>query len=179
MMANPTRILLLATLAALCVPPAAAQDGPAPAARPAAAAPVAAKPAPTKPIAAEPVPPRVDATFRLWDGDRNGVLSLQEFRTGWIALRREGVRESRQRAQFDKVDANDNGAIDAGEYQNLLLVERAGKAAPALVAFDANRNGRLEFVEYQDMIRRLGPRNTPRQPAASTAGTPASKGNTK
>jgi len=174
MMANPIRILLLVAAAAFCAPPASAQDAPAPATKS-----VAAKPAAAKPIAAEPVPPRVDATFRLWDGDRNGVLSLQEFRAGWIALRREGVRDSRQRAQFDKVDANDNGAIEAGEYQKLLLVERAGKSAPALAAFDANRNGRLEFVEYQDMVRKLAPRNTPRQPAASTAGTPASKGNTK
>lgn len=173
MMANPIRILFLVAAAAFCASSASAQDKPAPATKPA-----AAKPAAAKSIAAEPVPPRVDATFRLWDGDRNGVLSLQEFRNGWIALRREGVRDSRQRAQFDKVDANDNGAIEAGEYQKLLLVERAGKSAPALAAFDANGNGRLEFVEYQDMVRKLAPR-TPRQPAASTAGTPASKGNTK
>lgn len=169
MMRLPTRIVLLAALALPWA--AAAQDK-------AAAGPVAARPA-TPAVVAEPVPPRVDATFRLWDLDRNGVLSLQEFRTGWTTLRREGVRQSRQRAQFDKVDANDNGAIDAGEYQELLLVERAGKSAPALSAFDANRNGRLEFVEYQDLVRRLAPQRARPQPAATTTGTPASKGNTK
>lgn len=159
------RMVLAAALAACCAMPVQAQDTPA--ARPAAPA--------GKPVAAEPVPPRVDATFRLWDQDRNGVLSLQEFRTGWTTLRRDGVRQSRQRAQFDKVDANDNGAIDAGEYPNLLLVKRAGAKAPALATFDANRNGRLEFVEYQDLVRRMAPQRA----ARATTGTPASKGNTK
>ena len=165
MTANPTRIVLIAALATFCASPAFAQDKPA-------TKPVVAKPAAAKPIVAEPVPPRVDATFRLWDQDRNGVLSQQEFRTGWATLRRDGVRASRQRAQFDKVDASNNGAIDAGEYPNLLLVKRAGASAPPLADFDANRNGRLEFVEYQDLVRRLSPSRKARQPAAPT-GTPA------
>lgn len=166
---QPTRLALAAAvLALLWAASAQAQDR------------AAASPAATKAVAAEAVPPRVDATFRLWDRDRNGVLSLQEFRTGSASLRREGVRQSRQRVQFDKVDANDNGAVDAGEYPALLLVERAGKSAPALSAFDANRNGRLEFVEYQGLVRRLAPPRARPQPAATTTtGTPASKGNTK
>ena len=168
---RPTRIAFIAAPALLWAASVQAQER--------GAGPAAAKPAVAKPVAAEPVPPRVDATFRLWDQDRNGVLSLQEFRAGSASLRREGVRQSRQRAQFDKVDANNNGAIDASEYQGMLLVERAGKTAPALSAFDANRNARLEFVEYQDLVRRLAPQRARRQPAATTTGTPASKGNTK
>ena len=182
MTANPSRIALFAALAAFCASPAFAQDKPAPkpvVAKPVVAKPVSAKPAAAKPIIAEPVPPRVDATFRLWDRDRNGALSLQEFRAGWTTLRRDGVRASRQRAQFDKVDASNNGAIDAGEYPNLLLVKRAGASAPPLADFDANRNGRLEFVEYQDLVRRLSPSRATRQPAAPTTGAPARKGNTK
>jgi len=177
MMANPTRIVLLAALAAFCAVPASAQDKPA--TKPLVAKPASAKSATAKPIVAEPVPPRVDATFRLWDKDRSGTLSLQEFRTGWATLRREGARASRQRAQFDKVDASNNGAIDAGEYPSLLLVKRAGASAPPLAEFDANRNGRLEFVEYQDLVRRMSPSRARRQPAAPTTGAPASKGNTK
>lgn len=150
--------------------PALAQDKAAPAAKP-----TAARPA----IAAEPVPPRVDGTFQLWDRDRNGVLSLQEFRNGWVALRRDGVRLARQRVQFGKVDANDDGAIDAGEYPDLLLVKNAGKTAPALAAFDADRDGRLQFAEYQALVRKLAPQRAGRRPAASTTGAPASKGNTK
>jgi len=178
MMANPIRNVFLAALAAFfCASPASAQDKPA--TRPVAEKPSGARPASAKPIVAEPVPPRVDATFRLWDKDRNGALSLQEFRTGWATLRREGARASRQRAQFDKVDASNNGAIDASEYPNLLLVKRVGASAPPLATFDANRNGRLEFVEYQDLVRRLSPSRAARQPATPTTGAPASKGNTK
>lgn len=101
--------------------------------------------------------PAVDATFKAWDADHNGVLSQAEFRQGWNAVRRraETKVEASLRTQFDKVDANHNGAIDAGEYGNLLLVQRAGKPAPALASFDRNGDQRLQFDEYLALVGRL------------------------
>lgn len=102
---------------------------------------------------------RGDATaanlFKAWDGDHNGVLSEQEFVSGWNNARnRVEVAEQRLAAQFRIVDANHDGGIDAAEYANLQVVRRAGKAAPPLQAFDANRDQRLQFGEYVAMLRR-------------------------
>ena len=118
---------------------------PAPASKPSTAA--AANP--------QAVPPEVDAAFAAWDADRNGTLTLQEFRNGWMVLRRASQMQARLRGQFNTIDVNRNGAIDANEYANLLLVKKAGKSAPALATFDANRNQRLEFPEYIEFIKRM------------------------
>lgn len=113
---------------------------------------------------ATPREPAVDATFKAWDADHNGVLSQAEFRQGWNSVRKraENKVEASLRTQFDKVDANHNGAIDAGEYGNLLLVQRAGKSAPALASFDRNGDQRLEFDEYMALVARLAV--APRKP---------------
>ena len=63
--------------------------------------------------------------------------------------------EASLRGQFESIDANDDAAIGADEYPNLMLVRRAGASAPALAAFDANRDGRLQFGEYLAMVRQL------------------------
>lgn len=112
------------------------------------------------PIMAEPSPPQIDATFNAWDLDRNGSLSIGEFRTGYRGLRRAGEMQGRLRHQFVSIDANRNGAIDASEYGNLLLIKNAGTSAPPLADFDANRNQRLEFGEYLALIRRMSVRRT-------------------
>jgi hypothetical protein len=112
---------------------------------------VAAKPA-ASPAGA---PPEAQAVFASWDSDRNGVLSLTEFQNGWLLLRRAGEIEARLHEQFKTIDANHNGAIDAGEYANLVLVKRAGASAQPLSAFDANKNQRLEFGEYMELVRRM------------------------
>ena len=113
---------------------------------------------------ATPREPAVDATFKAWDADHNGVLSQAEFRQGWNSVRQraEDKVEASLRTQFDKVDANHNGAIDAGEYGNLLLVQRAGKSAPALASFDRNGDQRLAFDEYLVLVARLAV--APRKP---------------
>ncbi len=117
------------------------------------AAPVS-KPTPAQ-AAAQQVPPEIDTAFQAWDVDHNGTLSLQEFRNGWLALRRTAEMQARLREQFHKLDANGNDALEANEYANLVLVKQAGKSAPPLSAFDANKNQRLEFGEYVELIRRL------------------------
>jgi len=101
--------------------------------------------------------PTIDATFKAWDADHNGVLSQAEFRQGWNSIRQraEDRVEASLHGQFDKVDANHNAAIDASEYGNLLLVQRAGKSAPALASFDRNGDQRLEFDEYMALVARM------------------------
>ena len=99
----------------------------------------------------------VDATFKAWDADHNGVLSQDEFREGWNSVRRraDDKVEATLHAQFDKIDGNHDGAIDAAEYGQLMLVQRAGKSAPALAIFDRNGNQRLEFDEYLMLVAKL------------------------
>jgi Ca2+-binding EF-hand superfamily protein len=102
----------------------------------------------------QPASNEIDALFAAWDADHNRVLSQQEFRGGWNTLRQQAESrvEARLRDQFDKVDGNHDGAIDAGEYGNLLLVRQAGKSAPQLPAFDANHDQRLQFGEYLSLV---------------------------
>jgi Ca2+-binding EF-hand superfamily protein len=124
---------------------------------PSSAAPQAAPASQPKPAQAAPqqVPPEIDTAFQAWDADHNGTLSLQEFRNGWLVLRRTAEMQARLREQFHKLDANGTEALEANEYANLVLVKQAGKSAPPLSAFDANKNQRLEFGEYVELIRRL------------------------
>lgn len=98
---------------------------------------------------------QVNATFNAWDSDKNGALSRTEFEAGWMVIRQAAETQERLRMQFHKVDANGNGAIDAGEYSNLLLVKNAGSAALPLSSFDTNKNQRLEFDEYVGLVRRM------------------------
>jgi Ca2+-binding EF-hand superfamily protein len=116
----------------------------------------AAKP-PAK-AAAETVPPEIDTAFRAWDADKSGTLSLQEFRNGWMLLRRAGELQARLREQFHKIDANGNNAIDANEYANLVLVKQAGKSAQPLSSFDTNKDQRLVFGEYVELVQRMAQR---------------------
>ena len=144
-----SRLLLIGAVAtsflAMCFPPSAAAQ----------AAPTS-KPKPAQAAApAQQVPPEIDTAFQAWDVDHNGTLSLQEFRNGWLVLRRTAEMQARLREQFHKLDANGNEALEASEYANLVLVKQAGKSAPPLSAFDANKNQRLEFGEYVELIRRL------------------------
>lgn len=122
---------------------------------------VSAQAQPARPPAQAPAPAgasqQADATFAAWDADRNQNISQQEFRNGWANMQRRILAEG-LRNQFNRVDANKNGAIDANEYGQLVLVQRAGNSAPALATFDANKDQRLQFQEYAAMVQRLTPR---------------------
>ena len=104
--------------------------------------------------------------FDTLDVNTDQVLSRQEFQAGYVSVQRAIVLEVRLREQFQTVDANQSGAIEAGEYSNLALVKRAGKAAPVLATFDANNNQKLEFAEYLTVVHQL---------AASQPAAPAKK----
>ena len=110
-----------------------------------------------KPVATQ-APPAEDAAgeaFKTWDKDRNGSLSLVEFRTGWQQVQRVAEVQARLRHQFGTVDANKNNAIDPAEYGSLMLVKQAGKNAPQMSVFDGNRDGKLGFGEYVKLVQTL------------------------
>lgn len=134
-------VSLVAILAVLSAPGAWAQSGKSPATN----APPQARPA---------ADPAADA-FKAWDRDRDGTLSLVEFRAGWQQVQRTAEMQSRLRQQFATVDVNKNNAIDPGEYGSLVLVKQAGKSAPQMSMFDGNRDGKLEFNEYLRLVQTL------------------------
>ena len=138
---NRIRLLPLACLVAFAATQAVAQS----------AKPAATATAPAADPAAE--------AFKAWDKDRNGSLSLVEFRAGWQQVQRVADTQARLRQQFSTVDANKNGAIDPPEYGGLVLVRQAGKNAPQMSAFDGNRDGKLAFAEYVKLVQALAPRD--------------------
>jgi Ca2+-binding EF-hand superfamily protein len=110
--------------------------------------------------AATPAAPAADPAaeaFRAWDKDKNGNLSVVEFRAGWVQVQRVAETQARLRQQFAAVDTNKNGAIDPPEYRSLLLVKQAGKNAPQMSVFDRNRDGKLGFGEYVKLVQALAP----------------------
>ncbi len=143
---------LIAVVLALSIAPALAQQ---------AAKPAAPQAAPAVDQAAE--------TFKAWDKDHNGSLSLPEYRAGWQQAQRVVEVQARLRNQFNTIDANKNGAIDPAEYGSLVLVKQAGKTAPQMSTFDANRDGKLGFVEYVKLVQTLAAQDAGR--AAAKPGT--------
>ena len=113
-------------------------------------------PANAKPAQAA-APDSAGEAFKAWDKDRNGSLSLVEFRTGWQQVQRVAEMQARLRNQLGTVDVNKNNAIDPAEYGNLVLVKQAGKNAPQMSVFDANRDGKLGFGEYVKLVQALAP----------------------
>lgn len=114
-----------------------------------------AAPANAKPAQAAVAQDPAAEAFKAWDKDRNGNLSLPEFRTGWQQVQRAAEVQARLRHQFGTVDVNKNNAIDPAEYGNLVLVKQAGKNAPQMSVFDANRDGKLAFGEYVKLVQTL------------------------
>lgn len=107
---------------------------------------------------AAPLAPTADGSskvFAAMDANHDGNLSQEEFRKGYAGLRQAIALEVRLREQFQAIDADRSGALDAGEYANLALVKQAGQTAPGLSAFDANKNQKLEFEEYLAAVRAL------------------------
>ena len=141
-MIRDTMIALAGGLLLLAVPQAVAQSA-------------AARPAPA--TQARPAQDPAADAFKAWDKDRNGSLSLVEFRTGWQQVQRAAELQARLRHQFGTVDANKNDAIDPAEYGNLKLVQNAGAKAPQMSVFDANRDGKLGFGEYVKLVQALAP----------------------
>ena len=92
-----------------------------------------------------------EMVFNAWDKDKNKTLSVEEFRTGWAEIQmRQTI--AKLHANFQQMDTNKSGALEANEFASLEVIKKAGPKAPMLSAFDADKNGKLEFKEYVEMI---------------------------
>ena len=93
------------------------------------------------------------------------ALSKDEFRNGWAGTR-NALAAQRLKAEFQRHDANKDGKLQANEYANLALVQRAGKSAPMMSAFDKNKDQGLDFAEYVDFVKTAAQQH-PAAPAAA------------
>lgn len=99
--------------------------------------------------------PSGGTVFDALDTDHDQQLSRQEFQAGYAGLQRAFEVEQRLRDQFRSLDTDRSGALEAGEYAQLVLVRQAGAKAPPHTAFDADRSGGLDFGEYLAVVRAL------------------------
>ncbi len=106
---------------------------------------------PARPAAAQQAAPDAGVIFSRWDTDKNKSLSAAEFRTGWEEMQLSLVLRKLQ-ANFQTMDANKSGALEASEYAQLELVRKAGKSAPMMAYYDTDKNGSLDFKEYALMV---------------------------
>jgi Ca2+-binding EF-hand superfamily protein len=149
-MKHLTRALLLVLAApavALAVPPAS--TAPVPAAAPA-AAPAGGFSTGTPVKAVQPVD-NVAKQFARWDTDKNGSLSLEEFRVGYLQAERN-IAIAQLRQQFVARDTDKSGYLEKGEYEALPLVKQEGAKAAPFAAVDKNGDGRLDFTEYAELV---------------------------
>lgn len=109
-----------------------------------------------------------DSVFKALDTDGNGSISRAEFDHWWSRRGGPGRVRVPLRGQFDRLDTDRSGSLNATEYAQMVLIRRAGPQAPPLSRFDANRNGGLEFEEYVQLVNHLSRIQT-RQPAAPGA----------
>lgn len=138
-------LLLAAPVAVFAVPPPATTAAPAPAAAPAAAFSTGA---PGK--TAQPVD-QVARQFARWDTDRNGSLTLEEFRVGYLQAERS-MALAQLRQQFVARDTDKSGYLEKGEYEALPLVKKEGAKAAPFAQVDKNGDGRLDFTEYAAVV---------------------------
>ncbi|MDE2407545.1 MAG: hypothetical protein KGL91_06765 [Xanthomonadaceae bacterium] len=120
--------------------------------------------APVAPAATASTQDPAAEAFRQWDRNGDGQLSLVEFRAGWQQAQAAAQVQMQLRRQFSSLDANHDGAIDASEYGNLVLIRNAGKHAPPLARFDANADGKLQFGEYVKLVETLAPQQASNGP---------------
>ena len=93
--------------------------------------------------------------FDALDTNHDGAVSRPEFQAGYPGLVRALTLDLRLRDQFQALDADHSRAIDPAEYAHMALVQRAGRAAPALARFDANHDQKLDYAEYLAAVRTL------------------------
>jgi hypothetical protein len=75
-----------------------------------------------------------DRSFRMWDRDRDGVLSADELRAGW----REAVRQ--EDAEFQALDRNSDGWVTRNEWRG---------SRNSFERVDRNNDGAISPQEYQ------------------------------
>ena len=92
--------------------------------------------------------------FAAWDANHDGSISKEEFRAGFAQVR-DAMTVQRLQMEFDRRDANGDGKLQANEYAQMMLVQRAGKNAPQMSAFDKDKSQALDFPEYVDALKTL------------------------
>ena len=92
-----------------------------------------------------------DEVFTRWDKDKNKVLSMEEFRAGFVEVEQANMLRKLHQ-NFVAMDSNKSNALEQNEFANLELIKKAGAKAPMMSAFDTDKNGKLEFKEYVGMI---------------------------
>lgn len=110
--------------------------------------------------------------FATWDADNDKKLTPAEFNAGWARMERAAtVRQLK--TQFDRQDANRNGAIDPAEYATLELIRKSGASAPPIGRFDGDKSGGLDFKEYVATVTALVAKSTPAPATSKAAAAPA------
>lgn len=99
-----------------------------------------------------------DDVFNRWDKDKNKVLSMEEFRAGFVEVEQANMLRKLHQ-NFVAMDSNKSNALEQNEFANLELIKKAGAKAPLLSAFDTDKNGKLEFKEYVGMIGTMARNN--------------------
>ena len=127
-------------------------------------------PAPARPAANSPRPGAAPAaapagqaetperTFADWDKDKNGQLSLTEFKNG-VEMARVTEIIGRLEQQFRKADKDASHYLEPAEYAALPIIQRAGGGAPPFATFDADHDQKLDFGEYLGLFQAMLKRN--------------------
>lgn len=105
----------------------------------------------------------VDGWFTSMDKDRNGQLSLIEFKAGLLE-RSEQAFEQRLQGQFKAMDANNSGFLEASEFNALPILKTVHGTAPTLAEVDASGDGKINFDEYLGLLSRVVKSKTPAKP---------------
>lgn len=102
--------------------------------------------------------PPASVIFNRWDSDKNKSLSAEEFTAGWDEMQLSLVLRKLQ-SNFQTMDINKSGGLEASEYAQLELVRKAGKSAPMMSFYDKDKNGKLDFKEYALMVTAIMQKN--------------------
>lgn len=92
---------------------------------------------------------QMDAEFRRFDGDNNGMVKSEELAA---AQRKSAMAEAlrQNQAVFSSLDKDRNGSLSAGEFA--AMVNPGGIAvdpSPLMSQLDSDRDGTITLVEYR------------------------------
>ena len=101
----------------------------------------------------------INQMFESLDINKNGQLSLEEFKQGVIAERKQAMVLQRLNSIFRQADNNNNGYLTETEFNAMPPVTKAGPVKPKFVDFDANKDSKMSFREFLYFIEKSKPSN--------------------